>query len=580
MNHFRQGIKNIPEICSQHGVRHVIIAPGSRNAPLIFAFTAQPKLECMSMTDERSAAYFALGIALQTGEPVALVCTSGTAVLNFAPAISEAYYQNLPLLVFTADRPAEMIDQADGQTLRQANIYGNYIKASFTLPVETVLDADLQFSDRQVSQAIDTALSYPQGPVQINVPLREPIYTALPEKHSFPKVFKTLESVILPTNEHLEKLKNQWTSFPKKMVVFGVFSKNKEINALANLLANEPDVVVIAENLTNISGERIITRPEALFSRINAGEDGIPILSKEGEDGIGIPSSQFKPDLLLTIGHSSICKQLKVFLRDHKPIAQWQLDTSLPYIDTFRCLTTIVPGSAIEILNKMPFGKTKSAYSEVFQAQNELITKRHDAFVADAPLSDMSAVTNLLKLAPKNTTLHLANSTSVRWTQLFPTREDLTYFCNRGTSGIDGSLSTAAGFAYASKQPTVFLTGDLSFIYDSNGLWNNYIGDNLKIIVLNNNGGNIFRFIGDKQLMEKSLDFFTTPHKVNIKSLVEAYGLEYLACDKGEELVESIESLFKANKATVLEVFTDSDLNTENYKGYFRNIKNGIKKKN
>jgi 2-succinyl-5-enolpyruvyl-6-hydroxy-3-cyclohexene-1-carboxylate synthase len=580
MNHFRQGIKNIPEICSQHGVRHVIIAPGSRNAPLIFAFTAQPKLECMSMTDERSAAYFALGIALQTGEPVALVCTSGTAVLNFAPAIAEAYYQNLPLLVFTADRPAEMIDQADGQTLRQANIYGNYIKASFTLPVETVLDADLQFSDRQVSQAIDTALSYPQGPVQINVPLREPIYTALPEKHSFPKVFKTLESVILPTNEHLEKLKNQWTSFPKKMVVFGVFSKNKEINALANLLANEPDVVVIAENLTNISGERIITRPEALFSRINAGEDGIPILSKEGEDGIGIPSSQFKPDLLLTIGHSSICKQLKVFLRDHKPIAQWQLDTSLPYIDTFRCLTTIVPGSAIEILNKMPFGKTKSAYSEVFQAQNELITKRHDDFVANAPLSDMSAVTNLLKLAPGGTTLHLANSTSVRWTQLFPTREDLTYFCNRGTSGIDGSLSTAAGFAYASKQPTVFLTGDLSFIYDSNGLWNNYIGDNLKIIVLNNNGGNIFRFIGDKQLMEKSLDFFTTPHKVNIKSLVEAYGLEYLACDKGEELVESIESLFKANKATVLEVFTDSDLNTENYKGYFRNIKNGIKKKN
>jgi 2-succinyl-5-enolpyruvyl-6-hydroxy-3-cyclohexene-1-carboxylate synthase len=236
-------------------------------------------------------------------------------------------------------------------------------------------------------------------------------------------------------------------------------------------------------------------------------------------------------------------------------------------------LTTIVPGSAIEILNKMPFGKTKSAYSEVFQAQNELITKRHDAFVADAPLSDMSAVTNLLKLAPKNTTLHLANSTSVRWTQLFPTREDLTYFCNRGTSGIDGSLSTAAGFAYASKQPTVFLTGDLSFIYDSNGLWNNYIGDNLKIMVLNNNGGNIFRFIGDKQLMEKSLDFFTTPHKVNIKALVEAYGLEYLACDTTEELEDKITDLLVSEKATVLEIFTDSDLNTENYKGYFRNIK-------
>ncbi len=556
MNHFRQGIKNIPEICARHGVKKVIIAPGSRNAPLIFAFTAQTELECLSMTDERSAAYFALGIALQTGEPVALVCTSGTAVLNFAPAIAEAYYQNLPLLVFTADRPAEMIDQADGQTLRQANIYANYIKASFDLPVDSTLDVDLQFSDRQVSQAIDTAVSYPQGPMQINVPMREPIYSALPETHSNPKIIKTISADIFPTKQSLENLQQSWTTFDKKMVVFGVYSKNEALNTLANRLANEPDVVVIAENLTNISGERIITRPESFFSSLSAEE-----------------KANYKPDLLITIGHSSICKQLKLFLRDHKPTEQWQMETSLPYIDTYRSLTTLIPGSAEEILNKMPFGKTESGYSEVFQAQNQLITKRHDAFVANAPLSDMSVVDNLLKLAPKNTTLHLANSTSVRWTQLFPTRDDLTYFCNRGTSGIDGSLSTAAGFAYASKQPTVFLTGDLSFIYDSNGLWNNYTGDNLKIMVLNNNGGNIFRFIGDKQLMEKSLDFFTTPHKVNIKSLVEAYGLDYLACDTTEELENKIENLLVSEKATVLEIFTDSDLNTENYKGYFKNIK-------
>ena len=556
INHFRQGIKNIPEICARHGVKKVIIAPGSRNAPLIFAFTAQTELECLSMTDERSAAYFALGIALQSAEPVALVCTSGTAVLNFAPAISEAYYQNLPLLVFTADRPAEMIDQADGQTLRQTNIYANYIKASFDLPVDSMLDVDLQFSDRQVSQAIETAVSYPQGPVQINVPMREPIYSALPETHSNPKIIKTISADIFPTKQSLENLQQSWTTFDKKMVVFGVYSKNEALNTLANRLANEPDVVVIAENLTNISGERIITRPESFFSSLSAEE-----------------KANYKPDLLITIGHSSICKQLKLFLRDHKPTEQWQMETSLPYIDTYRSLTTLIPGSAIEILNKMPFGNTKSTYSEVFQAQNQLITKRHDAFVANAPLSDMSAVDNLLKLAPKNTTLHLANSTSVRWTQLFPTREDLTYFCNRGTSGIDGSLSTAAGFAYASKEPTVFLTGDLSFIYDSNGLWNNYIGDNLKIIVLNNNGGNIFRFIGDKQLMEKSLDFFTTPHKVNIKSLVEAYGLDYLACDTTEELENKIENLLVSEKATVLEIFTDSDLNTENYKCYFKNIK-------
>jgi len=556
MIHFRQGIKNIPEICVQHGVSKVIIAPGSRNAPLIFAFTAQPELECLSITDERSAAYFALGIAQQSGKVVALVCTSGTAVLNFAPAIAEAYYQNLPLLVFTADRPADMIDQADGQTIRQTNIYGNYVKASFDLPVETVQLVDLQFFDRQVSQAIDTAVSYPQGPVQINVPLREPIYTALPENHSNPKIIKTLAAEVSPTKESLDTLQKLWTSFGKKLIIIGVNPKNDKINELANSLANEPDVVVVAENLSNISGTKIIMQPESFFASLSVEE-----------------KTAFKPDLLITIGNSSICKQIKLFLREYQPSEQWQLESSMPYIDTYRNLTTIVPGSAVDVLGKMPFGKTEGNYSKVFQDQMQTIAKRHNAFVENSVLSDMSAVTNLLKLAPANTVLHLANSTSVRWTQLFPTRGDLTYICNRGTSGIDGSLSTAAGYAYSSKQPTVFLTGDLSFIYDSNGLWNNYICDNFKIIVMNNNGGNIFRFIGNPTLMASCEKFFTTPHKVKIKSLVEAYGMKYMACNKDEELEDSMVNLFKAKQATILEIFTDADLNTENYKGYFKNIK-------
>jgi 2-succinyl-5-enolpyruvyl-6-hydroxy-3-cyclohexene-1-carboxylate synthase len=556
MSHFRQGIKNIPEICVQLGVNHVVIAPGSRNAPLIFAFTAQEGMECLSITDERSAAYFALGIAQQTGSAVALVCTSGTAVLNFAPAIAEAYYQNIPLLVFTADRPAEMIDQADGQTLRQTNIFANYIKASFDLPVETVVDADLEFSDRQVSQAIETAVSYPQGPVQLNVPMREPIYTALPEKHSNPKIIRTLATNVSLTPASLENLQKAWKTAEKKMVVFGVFPPNKALNQLANDLSNEPDVIVIAENLSNISGDKIITQPESFFSSLSAEK-----------------KPDFKPDLLITVGHSVICKQLKLFLRDNRPSAQWQIESSMPYVDTYKSLTTVVPGLAVDVLGKMPLGENKGNFANLFRRQMTEISVRHNAFVSKPELSDMSITRQLLKLIPADTVLHLANSTSVRWTQLFPARNDLTYICNRGTSGIDGSLSTAVGYSYASQQPTVFLTGDLSFIYDSNALWNNYVGRNLKIIVMNNNGGNIFRFIGDKELMAKSLDFFTTPHNVKIKALVETYGLNYMSCETAENLDESIENLLSSNKATVLEIFTVADLNTDNYKGYFQNIK-------
>ena len=560
MNHFRQGIKNIPEICAQHGVRKVVIAPGSRNAPLIFAFTTQPGMECLSITDERSAAYFALGMAQQSGEAVALVCTSGTAVLNFAPAIAEACYQNLPLLVFTADRPAELIDQADGQTLRQTNIFANYIKASFELPVETVIDAELHFSDRQVSQAIDTAVSYPQGPVHINVPLREPIYTAIPEHHSNPKIIKTLSASQKLNDESLKTLQNSWLKYKRKLVIFGVFPKNECLSELARRLANEPDVVVVAENLSNIAAEKVITQPESLFSRIN---------SKEKIDN-------FVPELVVTIGHSVICKQLKIFLRSHRPAEQWQIESSMPYIDTYKSLTTVIPGLATEVLNKMPFTTTKSEFSASYQTEMKQINQLHDEFIKNASISDMAVTIELLSQIPADTVLHLANSTAVRWTQLFPARTDLTYICNRGTSGIDGSMSTAAGYAYASKQSTVFLTGDLSFIYDSNALWNNHIGNNLKIIVMNNNGGNIFRFIGDKQLMEKNLDFFTTPHHARIKPLVEAYGLDYLACNKTEDLTASINTLLNASKATVLEISTDADLNTENYKGYFKNIKQWI----
>ena len=563
MPHFRQGIKNIAEICVRQGIEKVVISPGSRNAPLIFAFTAQHDIECLSIADERSAAYFALGVAQQSGKAVALVCTSGTAVLNYAPAIAEAFYQNIPLIVITADRPAEMIDQADGQTLRQHNIFANYIKSAFELPVETSQEADLQFSDRQVSQAIDTALSYPQGPVQINVPMREPIYTAIPEQHSNPKIIKTLSAQPSLNNDSLKNLQEKWTGFRRKMVVFGVFSKNECLNDLAKRLATLPDVVVIAENLSNITGKHIITQPESLFSRINSLEN----------------KSEFAPELLITIGHSVICKQLKIFLRAHQPAEQWQLESSMPYVDTYKSLTTVIPGFATDTLDKMPLDKTESNFSDKYNSVYLQIKSLHNKFVDPSfiglvnPLSDMNVVMELLQQTPSGTTLHLANSTAVRWTQLFPARPELTYICNRGTSGIDGSLSTAAGYAHSSKQPTVFLSGDVSFIYDSNGLWNNYIGANLKIIVMNNNGGNIFKFIGDKELMKKSLEFFTTPHQVKIQSLVEAYGLSYMSCNKVENLNESISKLLNEQNACVLEVFTDSDFNTENYSEYFRNIK-------
>lgn len=189
----RQGIRNIPEICRLHGLTTAIICPGSRNAPLILSFTQHAAIDCISITDERCAGYIALGMSQMNADPVAVVCTSGTAVLNLAPSVAEAYYQNLPLIIFTADRPKEWIDQADGQTIRQNDIFKNYIKHSFELPLETVHPDDLWYFNRTVSQAIDTALKFPAGPVHINVPLREPLYTPLPVEFNIQSISKTFK---------------------------------------------------------------------------------------------------------------------------------------------------------------------------------------------------------------------------------------------------------------------------------------------------------------------------------------------------------------------------------------------------
>lgn len=556
MYHFRQGIKNMAEICVQHDVRTAIISPGSRNAPLIFAFVEHPEMECISIADERSAAYIALGMSLQTGKAVAIICTSGTAALNYAPAIAEAYYQNIALVVITADRPAEWIDQADGQTLRQTGIFGNYIKASFDLPVETITETDLSFCNRQVSSAIDTAKNFPCGPVHINVPLREPIYSALPEKHNVERIIRTIDTKISLAENSLQDLQSIWKKSLRKLIVFGMAKPNVEMQKLARTLALRSDCVVVAENISNISGEGIITQPETFFASLSADEQQC-----------------FSPDLLITIGNSIICKQLKLFLRQHKAPEQWQFHAAIPYVDTYRSLTTVITAEAIDVLNKMPVENAESTYNAQFATQMQKAQKCHEAFVNKCELSDMTVVARLLQTLPQNYNLHLANSTAVRWTQLFAARPDLAYYCNRGTSGIDGSTSTAVGFAHAAQSPTLFLSGDVSFIYDSNAFWNNIKVPNLKIIVLNNNGGNIFRFIGDKALMEQSIDFFTTPNNSKIELLLKAHGVEYINCNSFETLDSNLQKLFDSKTCTVLEIFTNADINTENYSGYFKNFK-------
>lgn len=563
---FRQDIKNLAYICAAAGMQRAVIAPGSRNTPLTLAFTAQDGIECYPMTDERSAGFFALGMAQYSDQPVALICTSGSAVLNFAPAVVEAYYQHLPLIVITADRPSAWIDQADGQTIRQQNIFGNYIKASFQLPSDQSTDNTL-YSDRIVAQAIDMAMQFPRGPVHLNVPLDEPLYHPLPESHSSPRVIRTLGTDVLPDNSTSAQFLQSWKKNSRRMILVGIGKGDSELNELLNTLARDSETIVIAENLTNISGDHIITTPDLFFGSLTEDE-----------------KQELHPELLITIGHSLISKQLKQYLRKYQPKEQWQLQSDLPYADTYQCLNYIVPVKAFQLMKLLTDSpkhvQIKADYNDKSDSFRRLSREIHlrsntraGEYFKSLPHCDIAVIRDLLPLIPTGAVLQIANSTPIRIAQLFESRADLKYFCNRGTSGIEGSVSTAAGSALVSGKETILIAGDLSFLYDSNGMWNKNLPSNLKIVVINNGGANIFRIIGDQELIKDSQSFFDADHQVNMALLISAYGLKHRRCTEASHLPLMMHNFIHEQGPSVLEVITDMDINVQTYKELFKRIK-------
>ncbi len=559
MNSPKQGVSDLPEILYRHGMRRVVISPGSRNAPLIFSFTGHDNMECLSITDERSAGYFALGLARQTNEPVGLICTSGTAALNYAPAIAEAFYQNIPIIVLTADRPAEWIDQADGQTIRQGEIYANYIKKSFVLPAETTIDSDLWYFTSAVNQAMNIALIEPQGPVHLNIPLREPLYAQLPGQSSDLHVFKTISSSPVLSDEILAQLLDSWNSNQKKLIVLGAAPLSIESQKLIQVLSANPSVVVVAENISNVNSDPVIMSPERFFASLNEQE-----------------CTEFQPDLLITVGHSVVSGQLKKYLRKYSPNAHWHIQSSPSFVDTYQGLSHTIIASPESVLNfLLGHGeRSLSQYREMVQKKESTLREKHLKVIRDLPWSDLIVYETVLNRIPEGSNLHLANSTPIRYSQLFESREDIVYHCNRGTSGIDGCISTAAGFSFASPKPTILITGDISFIYDSNGLWNKYLKGNLKIVVVNNGGGNIFSLINPLEGENPEREFFETPHNVNLKYLAAAFGASHALCSSQEELSGLLDWFFEpADHPFILEIRTDPDVNTIVFKEYYKQIK-------
>jgi 2-succinyl-5-enolpyruvyl-6-hydroxy-3-cyclohexene-1-carboxylate synthase len=535
--------------CRQFEIQTVVISPGSRNAPLTIGFSNHKDFETLSIVDERCAAFFALGIAQQTLKPVALVCTSGSALLNYYPAIAEAYYSQIPLVVISADRPAHLIDIGDGQTIRQENVFQNHILYSANLK-----EFDAKNSVKVLSKAF-SLLRQVKGPIHINAPFNEPLYETIATMNDFR--FIAEESDLQDTIDY-ENLASQWNSAKKKMILVGVHSPNAALEILLDKVADDPSVLVFTETTSNLYNKRFVNSIDNLIFNLTEEE-----------------FTSLQPDILLTFGGMIVSKKIKKFLREYSPKEHWHVN-ELRAFDTYQVLSKhlkIDSHSFFKHFCELVDYDNKSTYESTWTHYKQRIREKHNHYIKTAPYSDLKVFEQVLKVIPDFSEVQFSNSAIIRYSQLFEMNSTITVFCNRGTSGIDGSTSTALGAAYATQKPTTLITGDLSFFYDSNALWNNYIPSDVRIVIINNSGGGIFKIIpGPKK--STALKYFETPHCLTAEHLCRMFGFEYSTAHNLKSLKEEVVGFYdKSDKPKVLEVFTPSDLNDLVLKEYINNLK-------
>jgi 2-succinyl-5-enolpyruvyl-6-hydroxy-3-cyclohexene-1-carboxylate synthase len=550
-------VRLLADLCAGYGLRKVVVSPGSRNGPIMLAFHNHPEIECYVVPDERSAAYVAIGIAQYLLQPVGIICTSGTASLNFAPAMAEAYYQKLPIIAITADRPVEWVDQLDGQTINQTGIYSNFTCYQAELPVEIAAKNDRWLLERIVRDGF-LSLKLNNQPIHFNVPIREPLYNMSEEitlsikpseiEITEPEEYKTGPGFLL----ELDK-------YNKILLVLGMKRPDKAFSEVIDQLADNKKVVVLCETLSNVQNNNVFQTSDTLFFSLQAEE-----------------RPELMPELVISFGDVLLSKQLKQWIRSQETIEHWIVHQNQKTPDVFQRIGKIIhqnPISFINVLVKHLVSKN-TKYFEAWKKAALQIGSLHLDYQKDVPWSDMQVFDVLSKRVPEFSIVHFGNSSPVRYAQFFEWNKGIQFFGNRGTAGIDGCTSTALGMASQTNQLVTLITGDAGFLYDSNALWNNLKKNNLKIIVINNKGGNIFSLISGPDRTGLLNEYFLAHVPVSIEKICSAFAISYYHASGKSELTPALDIFYKDANCSLLEIHTDTSINTNVWKEYFKTLKN------
>lgn len=553
----------------RHGIRDVVVSPGSRNAPLLVAFDASDDINVHVVIDERSAAFIALGISLASGmAPVGLVCTSGTAPLNYAPALAEAYYRLCPLIAVTADRPTEWIDQDDSQTIRQPGIFHNFIKGTYDIEVESDQPDKMWLSNRLINDALNMAISGRPGPVHINVRLSDPLgqidETPTPDPFGDASriIVRASSAVpILLTADPMMKELAQRLLPPAKVLIVAGFMEGQCLDGALRQLARMPNIIVMHEAQSNLHGQgEFIANIDATLRTATSHE-----------------LADFAPDIVITMGGSITSRMLKTWLRQSSTTVHWSIGENLHSVDSFRHMELQLPFSPSTVLNSFVAlipaeeNSVPTAFKSFWLNKWNQGREQSSEYAEKATWSDFSAMHAIISNFPESWNMHLSNGTAVRYAQLFDYSKASTVECNRGVSGIDGCTSTAIGSSIINKEPTVLITGDMSMQYDIGALACSFIPPSFRIIVLNNGGGGIFRFIRSTKNLDCRERCFTGPVNLPVKDLAKAYKFTYYEAFSKETLEAAWDKFISpGSKPAILNVVTDGIMSAEILTEFFK----------
>ena len=568
--------------CLKFDFFDVVISPGSRNVPLAIGFASNKKFKCYSIVDERSAAFFALGLSQKSKKPTILICTSGSALLNYYPAVAEAYYSEIPLIILSADRPEYKINIGDGQTINQSNVfeknilYSNSLKQDCSHATEEIIKSNLQKivndkadyskieklqksiqknNEEIIEIAFNLSINKMQ-PVHLNVPMEEPLYEFNDSPSISVKVKKKTEKKLSLTD--LDNFYKAINKASKIMILIGVSDGNILSKKSIQKINSCSSIIVMKEHTSNVFNESFISNIDRLIG---------PIELQSNSDSL---FDELSPEIVISLGGMIVSKKIKSFLRNYKPRKHFHIGNNISK-DSFYSGVEHINTTANKFFENIDLNKSDSKYFEKWNQLDYSKLDLHNRYMKVINFSDLKVFEILTNWIPKKYNIQVANSTPIRYFQLFDLKNKNMMFANRGTSGIDGSTSTAIGSSVQNDSPVLLVTGDLSFFYDVNALWNKHIPKNFRIIIINNSGGGIFKILPGYKENNLFSEFIETQHNLSARLIAKMFNFNYTRVSTKFGLNLYLRTFFKnSKKPKILEIKTSSVKSTKILKEYFR----------